>query len=124
MKLPKQAWVVAALLFLATLLNYLDRLTLSVVSRDVRLSFGMDEIDYSHVTTLFLAAYAIMYAGSGFIIDRVGTKKGFALFMLTWSVAQFLHGFTVGKWSLGACRFLLGLAEPGNWPASAKAVAA
>jgi MFS transporter, ACS family, hexuronate transporter len=122
-KISRQAWGVAALLFLATLLNYLDRLTLSVVSRDVRQSFGLNEIDYSHVTTLFLAAYAIMYAGSGFLIDRVGTKKGFALFMLTWSVAQFLHGFAVGKWSLGACRFLLGLAEPGNWPASAKAVA-
>ena len=123
MKLSSRAWIVAALLFTATLLNYVDRLTLSVVSRTIRADFGMNEIDYAHITTLFLAAYAIMYAGSGFIVDRIGTKRGFALFMFTWSSAQLLHAFAVGKWSMGACRFLLGLAEPGNWPASAKAVA-
>ena len=97
MKLSSRAWIVAALLFTATLLNYVDRLTLSVVSRTVRADFGMNEIDYAHITTLFLAAYAIMYAGSGFIVDRIGTKRGFALFMFTWSSAQLLHAFAVGK---------------------------
>ncbi len=63
-----------------------------------------------------------MYAGSKYIVDRLGTRKGFAVFITGWSVAQALHAFTVGKWSLGACRFLLGLTEPGNWPAAAKAV--
>jgi ACS family hexuronate transporter-like MFS transporter len=123
MKIPHLPWVLAALLFLATMINYVDRSTLSIVSVDVRREFGLDEQDYSHVVTLFLAAYAIMYAGSGYIIDRLGTKHGFAVFILGWSVAQMLHAATVGKWSLGACRFLLGLTEPGNWPAAAKAVA-
>ncbi|MEJ1937550.1 MFS transporter, partial [Nostoc sp. NIES-2111] len=116
-------WAVAGLLFAATLLNYLDRLTLSVLSRDVRREFGLSEMDYSHVTTLFLAAYALMYAGSGPLLDRLGVKKGFLLFVGAWSVAQISHAWAVGKWSLGASRFALGLAEPGNWPASAKAVA-
>ncbi len=116
-------WAVAGMLFAATLLNYLDRLTLSVLSRDVRREFGLTEIDYSHITTLFLAAYAIMYAGSGPLLDRLGVKKGFLLFVGAWSLAQISHAFAIGKWSLGASRFALGLAEPGNWPASAKAVA-
>ena len=55
-----------------------------------------------------------MYAGSGYIVDRLGTKLGFAVFMSGWSVAQMLHSLTVGKWSLGGARFLLGLTEPGN----------
>ena len=56
-------------------------------------------------------------------MDRIGTRRGFAVFIFTWSLAQALHGLARGKWSLTACRFLLGLAEPGNWPAAAKAVA-
>jgi len=122
MKIPKLRWVIAAMLFLATMINYLDRTALSIVSVDVRREFHLTETDYSHVVTLFLAAYAIMYAGSGYIVDRLGTKKGFALFIVGWSLAQMLHAFTFGKWSLASARFLLGLFEPGNWPAAAKAV--
>ncbi|HYI93024.1 MAG TPA: MFS transporter [Bryobacteraceae bacterium] len=123
MKIPKLRWVIAALLFLATMINYLDRTALSIVSVDVRREFHLNEQDYSHVLTLFLVAYAIMYAGSGYVVDRLGTRIGFAVFMFSWSAAQMLHAFAVGKWSLGAFRFMLGLAEPGNWPAAAKAVA-
>jgi ACS family hexuronate transporter-like MFS transporter len=115
--------VIAIMLFLATMINYADRLALAVVSPDIRKEFGMNEQDYAHVVALFMAAYAIMYAGSGYVVDRMGTRRGFALFIFSWSVAGMLHAAAVGKWSLGACRFLLGLAEPGNWPAAAKAVA-
>ena len=122
-KIPKLRWVIAILLFLATTLNYGDRLTLSVVSPQVRAELGMNEQDYSQVVTLFLLAYAIMYAGSGYVVDRLGTRRGMTVFIATWSVAEMLHGLVGGKWSLAACRFLLGLGEPGNWPAAAKAVA-
>ena len=122
-KIPKLRWVIAILLFLATTLNYGDRLTLSVVSPQVRAELGMNEQDYSQVVTLFLLAYAIMYAGSGYVVDRLGTRRGMTVFITTWSVAEMLHGLVGGKWSLAACRFLLGLGEPGNWPAAAKAVA-
>ena len=123
MKIPKLRWVIAAMLFLATMINYTDRLALSVVSRDVRSEFGMSEQDYSQVVSIFLVAYAIMYAGSGYVVDRLGTRKGFAFFITLWSAGAMLHGLATGKWSLAACRFVLGLGEPGNWPAAAKAVA-
>lgn len=116
-------WTIAILLFLATALNYADRLALAIVSVDIRTQFHLTERDYSHILVLFFLAYAIMYAGSGFLVDRLGTKKGFALFILCWSISQMAHALTVGKWSLGAYRFALGLSEPGNWPAAAKAVA-
>src|SRR5258708_39246494 len=64
-----------------------------------------------------------MYAGSGYVVDRLGTRLGFAVFIFTWSIAAMLHGLVTGKWSLGAARFLLGLGEPGNWPTAAKATA-
>src|SRR5690348_1901299 len=115
-------WVVAALLLLATMLNYVDRLTLSVLADDIRKEFQLSAEDYAQIVSLFLLAYAIMYAGSGYLVDRLGTRRGFVLFMSGWSIAQMLHGLAVGKWSLGACRFLLGLAEPGNFPAGVKAV--
>jgi ACS family hexuronate transporter-like MFS transporter len=122
-KIPRMQWIVAALLFLATMINYADRLALGVVSVRVRAEFSLDETDYSHIVTMFMLAYAVMYAVSGYAVDRMGTRRGFAVFIAGWSVAQMLHGFSVGKWSLAACRFALGLFEPANWPAAAKAVA-
>src|SRR6185295_18282203 len=123
MKIPKLRWVIAAMLFLSTMINYADRLALSVVSRDLRAEFHMTEQDYSYVITAFLVAYSIMYAGSGYLVDRLGTRRGFAVFISVWSIAAMLHAAVRGFWSLGAARFLLGLGEPGNWPAAAKAVA-
>lgn len=111
------------MLLLATMINYADRLMLSVVAPQVRQEFGMTEQDYSYVLFWFMAAYAVMYALSGPICDRLGTKRGFAVFIAAWSLAAVGHAFAVGKWSLAAWRFLLGFAEPGNWPAAAKAVA-
>ena len=63
-----------------------------------------------------------MYAVSGYIVDRLGTRRGFAVFVFSWSVSQMLHGLAVGKWSLAGCRFLLGATEPGNFPAAVKAI--
>jgi len=122
-KIPRLRWIIAALLFLSTMINYADRLALSIVSRDLRAEFHVTEQAYSYVITFFFVAYAIMYAGSGYLVDRLGTRRGFALFVATWSVAAMLHAFVRGIWSLGWARFLLGLSEPGNWPAAAKAVA-
>jgi len=122
MKIPRLRWVIALLLCLSTTINYLDRLAIGVVSVDIRHEFTLTEQDYSYILTFFFLAYAIMYAGSGYILDRLGTRRGFALFAAGWSIAQLLHGFAIGKWSLGACRFLLGLTEPGAWPAASKAV--
>ena len=122
MKIPKLRWVIAALLCLATAINYLDRQALGIVSVDIRQEFHLDEAQYSYILTFFFFAYAIMYAGSGYILDKLGTRRGFGVFIFFWSLAQMLHGFARGVWSLAGCRFLLGLSEPGAWPAAAKAV--
>lgn len=122
MKIPKLRWIIAAMLFLATAVNYCDRQALAVVSDRIRAQFGMTEIDYSRILAGFFLAYAIMYAGSGHIVDRLGTKKSFSLFIGVWSLAAGLHAFATGVWSFGICRFLLGLGEPGNWPAATKAI--
>ena len=122
-KIPKLRWVIAGLLLAATVINYTDRLTLSVVIPDVRRHLFLSDEDYAQIVSIFLFAYAIMYAVSGYVVDRLGTRKGFAIFISTWSVAEILHGFARGKWSLAFCRFLLGLAEPGNFPAATKAIA-
>ena len=82
MKIPRMLWVVTALLFLATALNYADRMVLSIVSLDIRKEFSFSPQDYSQVVAWFFVAYSIMYAGSGWIIDRLGTKRGFGLFIL------------------------------------------
>lgn len=123
MKLPRLQWIIAFLLFAATLINYADRSAIGVVSVEIRKEFRLDEQDYGFIVAAFMFAYAIGYAASGYFIDRLGTRKGFAIFITGWSVAQLLHGFSVGKWSLTGFRFLLGLFEPGNFPAAAKAVA-
>lgn len=122
MKIPKLRWIIAAMLFFATAVNYADRQALAVVSDRIRAQFAMTEIDYSRILAGFFLAYAIMYAGSGYIVDRLGTKKSFSLFIGVWSLAALLHAFATGVWSFAACRFLLGLGEPGNWPAATKAV--
>ena len=122
MKIPHLRWVIAFLLFLATAVNYMDRQALSIVSKTIRGEFGMTEQDYSYIVAAFFLAYAIMYAGSGYLVDRLGTKNGFGLFIAFWSVAAMLHAFARGTFSFGVCRFLLGLGEPGNWPAAAKAI--
>ena len=122
MTIAKMRWVVAAMLLAATVINYVDRSTLPVVIGSMRKEFTLSEQDYSQVVSLFLVAYALMYAGSGYIVDRLGTRRGFAFFMFGWSGAQMLHGAVSGKWSLAGSRFLLGLTEPGNFPAAVKAV--
>ncbi|MBL8216127.1 MAG: MFS transporter [Bryobacterales bacterium] len=122
MRIPNFRYVVAFMLLLATMINYTDRLAISVVGKELRTDFGMTEQDYGFIVSVFMFAYAIMYAGSGPICDRLGTRKGFAVFITAWSLAAIGHATATGKWSLAAWRFLLGLAEPGNWPAAAKAV--
>ena len=122
MKIPRMRWIIALMLFLATALNYADRQALAIVSPTIRNQFGMTEIDYSRIVAAFFLAYAIMYAGSGYVVDRLGTKRGFGVFITVWSVASVLHAAARSVPGFGACRFMLGLGEPGNWPAATKAV--
>jgi len=115
-------WLVAGLLLVVTLINYVDRMAISVLIKNILGDFHLDENDYGQIVALFMVAYAVMYAGSGYIVDRLGTRVGMAFFVCIWSVCQVLHSLTVGKWSFAACRVGLGLAEPGSFPAATKAI--
>jgi len=116
-------WLMIALAFLATVINYLDRQTLSVVAPILSAEFHMTSETYGLVVAAFMLAYTIMNGVSGPLLDRLGTRLGYALCIAWWSTAAVLHAFVRGPWSLGACRFLLGMGEAGNWPAAVKLVA-
>src|SRR3954451_11172393 len=116
-------WRMIGLAFWATAINYLDRQTLSVAAPALSEQFHMSDVDYSRVTSAFLFAYTIMNGVSGPLIDRLGTRLGYGLCVLWWSVAAMLHALARGAFSLGAFRFLLGIGEAGNWPGAVKVVA-
>src|SRR5262245_36008470 len=116
-------WVMIAMAFLATVINYLDRQTLSVAAPLLREEFHMSNEGYSRVVSAFMLAYTISNGLSGPLIDRLGTRLGYALTIAWWSVAGMLHAFARGAFSLGVFRFLLGMGEAGNWPAAVKVVA-
>ena len=112
-----------ALVFFATVINYLDRQTLSVAAPILREQFHMSNQEYSRVVFAFLLAYTISNGFSGAIIDRLGTRSGYALCIAVWSAAAMLHSLAIGPVFLAGCRFLLGIGEAGNWPAGVKVVA-
>ena len=115
-------WYVAILLCLATLCNYLDRQDLSVLAHTIQQDLKLSTTQYSYITSSFLLSYTIMYAVSGRLVDRLGTRRSFLLFVPAWSVADILHSFVRSAFGLGAFRFLLGGMEAANFPASVKAV--
>jgi ACS family hexuronate transporter-like MFS transporter len=116
-------WTMIALAFFATLINYLDRQALSVAAPVLLVQFHMSNIDYSRILFAFMLAYTLMNGVSGVMIDRLGTRAGYALFVGWWSLCALLHALAQGMLSLGVFRFLLGLGEAGNWPGAVKVVA-
>ena len=121
--LPRLRWLMIGMAFLATVINYLDRQTLSVVAPVLRDQFHMSNEQYSRVVSAFMLAYTVSNGLSGPLIDRLGTRLGYALCMAWWSAAAMLHALARGPFSLGVFRFLLGAGEAGNWPAAVKVVA-
>ena len=120
--IPYLRWWIAALLFLASVINYVDRQTLSVLAPVITKELGIGDIAYSRILQAFLIAYTVMYVGSGLICDRFGTRASLAFFMVWWSAANALHAVASNVWQLGFFRFLLGAGESGNFMASIKAV--
>lgn len=120
---PSLRWLMISLAFFATAINYLDRQTLSVAAPILMGRFHMSNEVYSRVIFAFMLAYTVANGLSGPIIDRLGTRLGYALTMAWWSAADVLHALARGPWSLGIFRLLLGMGEAGNWPASVKVVA-
>ncbi len=122
-KIKGLRWYIIGMICTLTIINYIDRQTLSVLAPTIRETFGMSNTSYSRVVTMFLLGYTISQAVSGRILDRIGTRRGFMLFVGIWTIASMLHATARSVIQLGAFRFILGLGEAGNWPGAAKAVA-
>jgi len=116
-------WAICALLFFATTINYIDRQVLGILAPDLQKSIGWTEIEYGYIVTAFQAAYAIGLLLTGRLLDRMGTRLGFALAIALWSVAAMAHAAARSALGFGIARFLLGLGEAANFPASIKTVA-
>jgi len=117
----KIRWVIAAWLTLSTILNLIDRQTLSILAPFLRDKFDLSNQGYSRVVTAFLVSYTVMYSVGGRFVDWIGERMGMAACILWWSVCTMLTGLAQGAWTLGIFRFLLGLGEPGNYPAALRA---
>ena len=123
MPLERLRWLVLGLLFFSTVINYVDRQALSVLLPTLRTELGLTTADYGMMTTIFLLTYTIGQVGAGMWIDKIGTRRGFSIFIVIWSIAAGLHAFARGAVSLAFFRALLGFGESGNWPAGGKTVA-
>lgn len=122
-KLRGLRWYIIGLVFLATLINYIDRLTLSTLAPEITRQLNLSATDFSNIAFWFLLAYTISQTLSGKLYDRVGTRRGFSLSIIVWSIAAAAHAFARGVFSLSLFRFILGLGEAGNWPGAAKTIA-
>lgn len=122
MKIRGFRWWIAVLLLLASILNYIDRQTLSILAPTIQADLQLSDAQYGNVVSAFLVAYTIAYLVSGRIVDALGTKASLALFVGWWSIANMLTGLAKSPFSLGAFRFLLGLGEAGGYTASPKVV--
>jgi ACS family hexuronate transporter-like MFS transporter len=122
-KMTRYRWRIVALLFCATTINYLDRQVLGLLKPTLEADFGWTESDFSHIVMAFQTAYAISLIGFGAIIDKIGTKIGYVISVVVWSIAAMLHALATGTVSFGFMRALLGLGEAGNFPVAIKATA-
>jgi ACS family hexuronate transporter-like MFS transporter len=116
-------WVICALLFVATTINYVDRTVISVLEPELRKTIGWDDADWSYITASFMLAYAIGFLFAGWMMDRLGTRLGFTIALVVWSFAAAAHAFAGSVLGFMIARFALGLGESGNFPACIKTVA-
>ena len=122
MKIPHLRWWIAGLLFLASILNYIDRQTLSILAPTIQADLKLSDQQYGTIVSFFLAAYTVAYLLSGRVVDALGARLSLALFIGWWSLSNALTGLARGALSLGAFRFCLGLGEAGGYTASPKVV--
>jgi ACS family hexuronate transporter-like MFS transporter len=116
-------WTICALLFFATTINYVDRQVLSLLAKTLETAIGWNDIEYSNITTAFVAAYAIGLLGIGRLLDKFGTRIGFSVAVTVWSFAAMAHAAATTAFTFGIARAFLGLGESANFPACNKTVA-
>src|SRR5207253_3356356 len=116
-------WRIAILVSVAIAISYLDRQTLPVAVHAIGKDIPLTNQQFSALQSAFLFSYALMYAGGGRLADALGTRRGFAVIMTFWSVANASHALATGFTMLMVSRFLLGIGEGGGFPTATRAVA-
>ena len=122
-KIKYLRWYICALLFFATTINYIDRQVLGILAPDLEVEIGWSELAYGRIVIAFQLAYAVMMLFAGRIIDRIGTKLGFTIAIIWWSLAAMGHALAKSAFGFGVARFFLGIGEAANFPASIKTIA-
>src|SRR5215207_5176461 len=119
----KYRWTICALIFFATTINYLDRAVISLLKSTLTREMNWDDADYANVEIAFKIAYAIGLLLAGRVIDKLGTKIGYALSTALWSISAVAHALATSVFGFGVARAALGVTEAGNFPAAIKTVA-
>ncbi len=122
-RVGRYRWVICTLLFFAATINYIDRQVIGILKPTLQAEIGFSEIEYSWIVFYFQCAYAIGLLGVGWVMDKIGTRKGFSLAVVVWSLAAMAHALARSVAGFSIARFALGLGEAGNFPASIKTVA-
>jgi len=122
-RVGRYRWVICGLLFFATTVNYVDRQVLGILSKDLKIAIGWTEVDYGNIVAAFNAAYAFGLLLAGRLMDRIGTRVGYAAAIVWWSLAAMGHALAHTPLGFGVARAALGVGEAGNFPAAIKTVA-
>ena len=122
-KIGKYRWTICALVFFATTINYLDRQVIGILKPVLKSDLGIGEAEYGYIVSAFQFAYAIGMVIAGRVIDKIGTKIGYALSLILWSFAAIGHALAKGPFGFGVARAFLGISEAGNFPAAIKTIA-
>ena len=115
-------WWIGGILFASTVINYIDRQTLSLLAPYLKLEYHWTNTDYANIVIGFRVAYSLGQTVFGRLMDRIGTRRGLSITVIFYSVVSILTSFARGFYSFAGFRFLLGAGESGNWPAATKAV--
>ena len=116
-------WRIALLVCAAIAISYLDRQSLPVAIAAIQRDIPLTNTQFGLLNSTFLLAYALAYAGGGVLVDRLGTRRGFLVIMVFWSLACATHSLATSVWMLAGSRFLLGTGEGGGFPAATKVIA-
>ena len=116
-------WTVVALLFFATTINYIDRQVIGLLKPYIQEDLGWSEADYGYIVTAFQVAYGIGMLVCGRMLDRLGSKLGYSIAIVVWSLGAVVHAFVRSVVGFGAARAILGMGEAGNFPAAVKTIA-
>lgn len=123
MKKTNVRWTVVALIFFATTINYIDRQVIGLLKPYIQDDLGWTEADYGYIVTAFQVAYGIGMLLGGRMLDRLGSKSGYSIAIIVWSIGAVLHATVRSVTGFGAARAILGLGEAGNFPAAVKVIA-